>query len=109
MTEETTKKAIRNPLPLKHPITLTFKGPNGEEREEIVTELSFKRLKAKMLRVMDGVKGEGSQAIALIATMTGQPIKVIDELDGEDLEAAGEVIESFFPNSPRIGKRRSRT
>lgn len=91
---------------LLSPITTTFTAADGTERREVITELTFRKPKAKVLRVLDTVKGEVAQTIALIAAITGQPQLVIDELDPEDLEACGKVIEGFFPNSPRTGKRR---
>lgn len=61
-----------------------------------VSELSFARPKAKQLRVIDQHKGEMAMLLALLGVLTGQPQKVIDELDADDLGEAVEIVKGFF-------------
>lgn len=96
-------------IQLKSPITTTFKGQDGRERQETVTELVLSRPKAKTLRIIDQVSGEVAQTLALIAALSGQPAMVVDELDPEDMEAVAIAIEGFFTSTRGTGRRRSRT
>ena len=89
--------------PLKHKIVLTKRSSQGETTEEI-TELTLRRPKAKDLRIMDKPMGEVAKTIELIAALSGHPTKVIDEVDGEDLEALGKVIEGFTPPGQPTGQ-----
>lgn len=82
---------------LKHPIVVTIKGPSGE-REETITQLNFDfpdRIKAKHLRATDGATGEVGKTLALLAAFGDQPVKVLDEMDGEDLAELAELLEGF--------------
>lgn len=92
-------------IPLKEAITIILKRAGGEEREEQITELVLYKFKAKDLRALDGLPedAKGSQILALIARMTRQPIKVIDELGMEDLQTFGSRVERFLPNGPTTG------
>lgn len=82
---------------LKHPITVTIKGPAGE-RDETITQLNFdfpERIKAKHLRATDGATGEVGKTLALLAAFGDQPVKVLDEMDAEDLGKLSVLIEGF--------------
>lgn len=83
---------------LKHPITLKLQGSGGK-REEKVTTITLElpdRLKAKHLRATDGAAGDVGKTLALLASFSGQPIKVIDELDAVDLAALAGELEGFL-------------
>lgn len=83
--------------PLKHPITVTIKGPSGE-RDETITQLNFnfpERIKAKHLRATDGATGEVGKTLALLAAFGDQPVKVLDEMDAEDLGELSALVEGF--------------
>ena len=91
---------------LVHPLSVTFKGPDGE-REETITEVIVRRPKGKDLRVADQYPGEVAQSLALMARLTGLDPKQVDELDAEDIAAIGAIIESFTPPGLRTGKTSS--
>tara|TARA_R110002072_G_scaffold234465_1_gene392076 strand:- start:119 stop:454 length:336 start_codon:yes stop_codon:yes gene_type:complete len=57
-------------------------------KEQTYTSLTFRRRKAKDLVAMDLVKGEMRKHMAMLASMAGVPLPVIEELDAEDYEAA---------------------
>lgn len=87
---------------LKHPLTLTLRGPEGE-RQEILSEVTFRRIKAKDLRATDDFAGDVAKSIALLSKSTGLPVAQIDELDVEDFVALSEVLEDFLPPGLRTG------
>jgi hypothetical protein len=74
--------------PLKHPVVL---GP------ATVRELVFsRRLRGKDLREIEPLSAQAT-TLKVIEQLTGQPAKIVDELDAEDLADLEEVVASFFP------------
>ena len=67
--------------PLKHPVTVTLKSSAGE-REETISFLTLRRMKAKDMRLADKIGGDVSTSIEMIAKLSGQPVAVIDDVDG---------------------------
>lgn len=94
--------------PLKHPVTITLRGPDGE-RQETVSEVTLRRVKGKDLRATDDHSGEIAKTLALLAKITSQPMVVIDELDAEDIAGLGEKLDDFLPASLRTGPTSSGT
>lgn len=92
-------------IPLKEPIETTLRAPGGEERVETISEVTLYKFKAKDLRALDGLADDarGSQLLALMARMTRQPIKVIDELGAEDMQVLGDKVGAFLPSGPQTG------
>lgn len=66
-------------------ITVTLAEP-VKVGEETFEKLTFRRRKAKDLVAMDLVKGELRKHMAMLASMGGVPLPVIEELDGDDYE-----------------------
>lgn len=60
-------------------------------KDKVIDTLTFRRRKARDLVAMDAVKGEMAKTFALYASMCGQPLPVIEDLDGDDLD---KVIEA---------------
>mgnify|MGYP001433004952 CR=1 FL=1 len=89
-------------LVLKYPYKKTFRQGN-EEREEIVSELKFRRLSAGDLRAIGGIKSEIEQGLKLLARSCGLTDSEFDKIDVEDMEAAGKLIEDFLPASLKTG------
>lgn len=85
---------------LLHPITVTLREAGGAEREEVITEFDLPRVKGKHLRATDGIPESDRMRFlfALLGALTGHPARVFDELDGEDIEALGEVLQG--PTQP---------
>lgn len=79
---------------LKHPIEVRS-AESGEVIENL-TALALKRPKGKQLKAMDKAEGEVGKILALIAACSGQPPKIMDELDAEDFTALGVIVEGFF-------------
>ncbi len=91
---------------LKHPITTTFRGPDGERQEQTI-ELTLRRLKGKDLR--GAPDNEADQALHFIAKSSGLTPMQVDELDLEDIAELGEVMAGFTPPGHRIGPTSSET
>lgn len=88
--------------PLKHPVEL--KNKEGQVVETI-TELNLRRLKGRDMRqAIDGAKGQGAMTLALLARSAGLPPSTIDELDGEDITAAGAIVADFLGGSLPTGE-----
>lgn len=52
--------------------------------------LTFRRRKAKDLSRMDLVKGDNRKHMAMLASMAGVPLQVIEELEGDDYDRVAE-------------------
>ncbi len=60
------------------------------------TELPLRRAKAKDLAASDLVKGEARKGFAVLASLTGVPLAVIEELDIDDFTALSEAAAPFL-------------
>jgi len=96
----------RKTLRLTRPLSLRFRKPGGEEREETLEELTFRRATGADLREVGKHTRDNAVAAALTLTsrLTGQPERVIDQLDGEDASNAAVVANGFFGTPRRNGK-----
>lgn len=94
--------------PLKHPVTITLRGPDGD-RQETISELTLRRVKGKDMRALDGQGGEVAKTLALIAHISGHPLTIVDELDAEDIGGIGDLLQDFFPASLGTGPMSSET
>lgn len=94
-------------ITLKAPVNVTLKKPGGEERQEVITEVTIQPFKAKHLRALDGLPDDarGSMLIKLIAALTDQPLRVIEELGSADFESIAEAIGPFLPTFLETGAR----
>ncbi|MBO3274128.1 phage tail assembly protein [Pseudomonas schmalbachii] len=65
---------------------------------ETITELTLKRVKFKHLRQIPDLQHITTDELGhLIERISGQPKAVIDELDGEDLDAISEHLAKILP------------
>ena len=78
--------------------TLTLEHPFEHDGRE-VTCLSFRRMKAKDSYVAEGEQNQARAGFMLFAALAGVDVEVIDELDIEDLERVGEVIQPLLGKS----------
>lgn len=89
---------------LKHPVTLQFRQADGQVRDESITELPLRRPTAKDLRLVDSFGGQMvGMMIALIASLSGQTVEVIEKLDAEDFGDLSDVVGDFLPDGPKTG------
>lgn len=80
-------------MKLRYPVTFGSK---------TITELEFKRPKAKHFRKMPAAPGVGDM-LDLVASLTDQPSNVIDELDASDMEEALQIVGGFTARGPETG------
>lgn len=98
-----------NSVNLKHPILV--KSKDGGEME--VSTLKLARFKARHLKALPkdfAQKGgilEPSEAVPLIAGLTGIPEEAAEEIDFDDLVTILEKIRGFFQKPRRTGKKSS--
>lgn len=79
---------------LKHPIVIRAK--ESDEVLETLKTLKLARPKGKHLKKMDSAEGEVGKTLALIAALASVPPSHLNDLDGEDFAALGEIIQRFF-------------
>lgn len=93
-------------ITLIEPVEIELRAAGGEVRIEKIAEVTLYKFKAKDLRALDGLADDarGSQLLALMARMTRQPVKVIDELGAEDMQILGDKVGAFLPNGPKTGQ-----
>lgn len=72
--------------------------------ETTVDRIVLRRPKAKHLRQMDRAKGDVGASLALITALSDQPTAVVDELDAEDLNRIGVVLDFFTSGSRATGR-----
>lgn len=100
MTNATTRKTKKKEETIELAFPIEFGG-------ETVTQIVVKRPKFKHLKFindMDSITGD--EFGQLLSKLTGQPSDVIDELDAEDLEEIGEVVEGFLKRGKKTGKKK---
>ena len=86
---------------LVEPITYKHSKLDGERT---LTELRLvKKVKGKHMKAMDKATGEISQALALVAALSGVPAHAMDDLDARDLDLVQELIGPFLPKSRATG------
>lgn len=83
--------------------TLILKRPVSLGNGEPVHTLYFRRPKARDFQNMP----KTGEDIALLARITNQPRSIIEELDGADYIAAGEIVKDFLGLSPGTGEASS--
>lgn len=100
---------------LLHPITVDTKdAQTGELKEQELKSAGFcvtlRRPKAKDLRVFDehGTH-EIAATLALIARISNLDTLEVDNLDGADLDAVGNLLGNFVPSGPKTGATSSGT
>ncbi|MBK0022211.1 phage tail assembly protein [Ochrobactrum sp. S46] len=78
-------------------VTVPLEYPIHHEGQEI-TELTFRRMKAKDTLVAEGEENKAKAGFLVFAALAGVDVEVIEDLDIEDLEAVGEKV------TPLMGK-----
>ena len=89
---------------LAHPVVKLFCGADGEERSETITYLDIReQVKGKDMRATDKADGPMGKQLALIASLSGQPASVIDEMDQADITAIMDRNERPTPPGLQTG------
>lgn len=76
--------------------SITLKFPVTVEGHPKVTQLTFRRRKAKDHRRIQAAPEGIERGLVALSCVTDLPMIVIDELDEEDLNAATEVMNGFL-------------
>lgn len=79
-------------LALKYPVP----GKDGQT----ITELTFRRLKAKDMRRLGAAPNDEERGLIMISCAADLPMEVIDEMDVDDVVAATEALSDFLPQTP---------
>lgn len=74
-----------------------------EVEGEKVNKLTLRRPKLKHLKGVDLQHMDGETIILLVSRLADIPPSSVEEIDGADLDAIGEVIGNFFGQSPATG------
>lgn len=89
---------MTNTILLKHPIA---------HKDTVISELTFGRAKIKTIEAIQNAIEQGGELLGSIVTiseLTGLPVAVVREIDGEDfVEIAGRVAD-FLPKPPKSSK-----
>jgi len=89
---------------MNEPVTMQLRSPIKVGAHTLITELSFRPLKAKDLRGIQRKEGfEFDFMLALAGRLSGQPTNVIDELTSEDLAEVATIVTGFLQGSPPTG------
>jgi hypothetical protein len=88
-------------LRLEYPVTLRYKAQGGQERTELLDELTYRRATGREVRAIGPtVQSAPLQAgLTLTALLTGKPDAIIDKLDGTDAMRAAGVAIGFLSGS----------
>lgn len=81
---------------LKEPVTVG---------SETVTELKFKKPKAKHLKALRLGNADMSDMLTIVSRLTGQPSTVVEELSWEDALEAVAFVGKFLPAGPETGEK----
>ena len=79
-------------LTLQHPIP----GNDGKP----ITDLTFRRLKAKDMRRMALAANNEERGLVMLSCATDLPMDVIDEIDIDDVTNATEALADFLAETP---------
>lgn len=88
---------------LKHPVTVKRRR-DGQEIEETVSEIRFRRPNGGDLRAIAHIKAELEIACKLFTRVGGISEVIYDALDLEDIQGGMEMISDFLPESLKAGK-----
>jgi hypothetical protein len=88
------------------PIDGTVKNPDGTvtlflERPITVMDsqrdkITMRRPNGKMMRGLDGNMGQVQASLRYLASLANIPAPCVDNMDGADIQAAGEVLKGFM-------------
>lgn len=96
-------------VPLKSPVKLLLRGADGNESEQEVSVLHFRKPQGADFRALDKDKGEIGKLMAFAAQITDQPGRVIDKLEAEDFAEVMKVTVGFMEGFQEIGAALSAT
>lgn len=93
---------------MSEPVVVTLRKPVQFEKSA-VAELTIRPVKGKDLRRLNPNDPPLVQTLNMLSWLSGQPMKVIDELEGDDLGAALKVVNDFLFATQGTGQKPSDT
>lgn len=87
---------------MAEPVTITLSKPI-ESGKTTITELTIRPVKGKDLRRLKPSDPPLVQTLNMLSWLSGQPMQVIDELEGDDIGKATEVVNDFLFATQRTG------
>jgi hypothetical protein len=94
-------------LPLLYPVTLKYRNSAGDVmKEEVFDSMHLRRLNGADLKAVSAAGASSSQvAIARSARVNeGKFGKLFEMMDGEDIAAAGEIVNFFLTSGRKTGR-----
>lgn len=91
---------------MSEPVTITLRKPIRSGNDS-VTELTIRPVKGKDLRRLKPTDPPLVQTLNMLSWLSGQPMQVIDELEGDDIGQAMEVVNDFLFATQRTGDKSS--
>lgn len=88
--------------PASGPITIALSSPVAFGKDTI-TEITIRPVKGKDLRQDKDTDSGMARTLAMLGRLSGQPMKVIDELEGEDLGRCIKVVNDFLLDTRGTG------
>lgn len=92
--------------PRSAPVTVTLRKPI-QFGKETITEITIRPVKGRDLRQDNDGDSSMARTLAMLGRLSEQPIKVIDELEGEDLGDCCAAVNDFLFATQGTGKRSS--
>ena len=93
---------------MNEPVVVTLHKP-VESGKTTITELTIRPVKGKDLRRLKPSDPPLVQTLNMLSWLSGQPLQVIDELEGEDLFGALKVVNDFLSDIQGTGGKSSDT
>lgn len=80
---------------MSEPVTITLRKPI-ESGKQTITEITIRPVRGKDLRMLKLSDPPLVQTLNMLSWLSGQPLKVVDELEGDDLGEAIKVVNDFL-------------
>jgi Phage tail assembly chaperone proteins, E, or 41 or 14 len=88
---------------LRFPVSVKYR-QGSQERQENITELTFRRVTGADLRAIGKFKDDMDIMTTLFTRLSNTNPVIFDQLDAEDIERATKAISDFFPGVRKTGK-----
>lgn len=88
------------------PVVITLRKPI-ESGKATITELTIRPVKGKDLRRLKPGDPPVVQTLNMLSWLSGQPMQVIDELEGDDIGKAMAVVNDFLFATQGTGEKHS--
>lgn len=91
---------------MSEPVVITLRKP-VRAGQETIAELTIRPVRGKDLRRLNPSDPPLVQTLNMLSWLSGQPMKVVDELEGDDLGTALGVVNDFLFATQGTGSKPS--